>query len=48
MNTVYLDAFRNLFMIPGEIYSLLPGAVQIFIFGCFGLLVLIAIFKMLF
>lgn len=42
-----LGAFVNLFQIPGKIYFLLPPAVQIFIFGCFGVIVLICIFKML-
>lgn len=48
MNAVYLDTFNNLFQIPGKIYSLLPGGVQIFILGCFGILILVAVFKMLF
>lgn len=47
MTAVYLDTFGNLFEIPGKIYSLLPDGVQIFLLGCFGILILVAVFKML-
>jgi len=47
MNAVYLDTFNNLFQIPAKIYSLLPGGVQIFILGCFGIVILVSLFKIL-